>query len=220
MNRLLATVSIFVLIAAAVTAGCSKNHENAQTAEAGRAPAEQQPSYETMAIPGGTAIVASLDAGLSTETSHVGDPFTATTTDPIMVDGRTAVPAGARIHGDLRDVEAAGRIKGRARVTLAYDSIVDAAGNTQTLNARPLTLQAASGTRGDVEKIAGGGLLGAIVGGIAGGGKGAAIGAGAGAGAGTVLTLAHKGDDVVLAAGQRLDIHTTSSTSIQALVQK
>jgi len=116
------------------------------------------------------------------------------------VSGRTILPAGARIHGLLRDVQASGRVKGRARMTLAYQTIVDSRGTTHAISALPLTLQAASATHGDVEKIAAGGVLGAIIGGIAGGGKGAAIGAGAGAGAGTVLMLATKGDDVVIEA--------------------
>jgi hypothetical protein len=214
------SLSILALIAAAVSMGCSKDHETARDAAAAQTPAVPERRFETSAIPGGTILVASLDNRISTASSQSGEPFTATTIEAVMVDGRVAIPAGARIHGALRDVKAAGRIKGRAHLTLAYDTIVDAEGNTETLTALPLTLQAASGTRGDVEKIAGGGVLGAIVGGIAGGGKGAAIGAGAGAGAGTVLTLAHKGDDVVLAAGQRLDVHTTSATTIQVLAQR
>ena len=105
-------------------------------------------------------------------------------------------------------------------MTLAYQGIVDSEGKTHAISALPLTLQAASATRGDVEKIAAGGVLGAIIGGIAGGGKGAAIGAGAGAGAGTVLMLATKGDEVELEAGQRLNVQMTSSTSIQVLAQR
>ena len=120
----------------------------------------------------------------------------------------------------LRDVQASGRIKGRARMTLAYEAIVDSQGKTHAISAQPLTLQAASATHGDVEKIAAGGVLGAIIGGIAKGGKGAAIGAGAGAGAGTILMLATKGDEVELEAGQRLNVQMTSSTSIQVLAQR
>ena len=98
--------------------------------------------------------------------------------------------------------------------------MVDSQGKTHVISATPLTLQAASTTHGDVEKIAAGGVLGAIIGGITGGGKGAAIGAGAGAGAGTVLMLATKGDEVELEAGQRLSVQLTSATSIQVLAQR
>jgi len=209
MKRLLAGMSIFILIAAAITAGCSKDRGIAENAAA------QEPSVDTLVIPDGTDVVASLDTHLSTETNHTGDPFIATTTEPIMVDGKTAVPAGAPIHGVLRDVEASGRIAGRARITLAYETIVDSQGKTHTISAQPLSLQAVSTTHDDVEKIAAGGVLGAITGGIIGGGKGAAIGAGAGAGAGTILMLATKGEDLELNPGQKLAVHITGSLSVQ-----
>jgi hypothetical protein len=217
MKRIPASIGILVVIAAAITVGCTQDRDNVRVAAAAEA---QKPRFETIVIPDGTSVVASLDTRLSTATNHAGDSFVATTTEPIIVGGRTAVAAGARIHGALRDVQASGRTKGRARLTLTYATIVDSEGKTHSISAVPLTLQAASATRGDVEKIAAGGILGAIIGGIAGGGKGAAIGAGAGAGAGTVLMLATKGDEVEIEAGQRLNIQLTSSTSVQVLAQR
>jgi hypothetical protein len=216
MRRFSAGIGILALIATVITAGCAQDQASARNAEA----AAQKPRFVTLVIPDGTQVVASLDTRLSTETNHTGDAFGATTTEPIIVSGRTVFPAGARIHGVLRDVLASGRIKGRARMTLAYQGIVDSEGKTHSISALPLTLQADSATRGDVEKIAAGGVLGAIIGGITGGGKGAAIGAGAGAGAGTVLMLATKGDEVELEAGQRLNVQMTASTSMQVLAQK
>ena len=133
-----------------------------------------------------------------------------------MANGRIAIPAGATIHGVLQDVEASGKIAGRARMTLAYRSLVDAQGKTHSLSARPLSLQAASEAHGDVEKIVAGTALGAITGGIVAGGKGAAIGAGAGAGAGTILVLATKGEDVELNSGQQLAVHMTAPLNVQA----
>lgn len=214
MKRLPTGIGILILIAAATTMGCRTDEEGVRNAAA------QQPRYETLIIPDGANVVASLDTRLSTETNKTGDSFAATTTEAIIVGGKTAVPAGARINGVLHDVQASGRTSGRAQMTLAYHGIVDSEGKTHTISALPLTLQAASATRGDVEKIAAGGVLGAIIGGIAGGGKGAAIGAGAGAGAGTILMLATKGDEVELEAGQRLNVQMTSPTSLHVLAQR
>ena len=120
MKRIPASIGILILIAVAITVGCTKDQEGVRDAAAARTPAVQKPRFETLVIPDGTNVVASLDTRLSTETNHTGDPFGATTTEPIIVGGRTVVPAGARIHGVLRDVQASGRIKGRARMTLAY----------------------------------------------------------------------------------------------------
>ena len=220
MKRISASVGILILIAAAVTVGCTKDQDGIRTAAAAQPPVVQKPRFETVVIPDGTMVVAALDRQLTTETNRTGDPFGATTIEPIIVGGRTAIPAGAKIQGVLRDVQASGRVQGRARMTLTYESIVDAQGKTHTISAQPLTLQAASATRGDVEKIAAGGVIGGIIGGIAGGGKGAAIGAGAGVGAGTILMLATKGDDLELNPGQKLSVLMTGSTSVQVLAQR
>jgi hypothetical protein len=217
MNRTSVSMGILVAIAASITAGCTRDQERVRSAEA---EAAHQARFETLVIPDGTNVVASLDTRLSTHTNHTGDRFGITTIEPIIVDGRTALPAGTRIHGMLRDVQASGRTKGRARMTLMYQGIVDSEGMTRTISALPLALQAASATQGDVAKIAVGSALGAIVGGIAGGGKGAAIGAGAGAGAGAIIMLATTGDEVELEAGQQLYVQITSSTRIQVLAQR
>ncbi len=154
MKRFPASIGILILTAAAITVGCTKDQDGIRNAAAAQTPAVQKPRFETLVIPDGTHVVASLDTRLSTETNHTGDPFAATTTEPIMVDGKTVVPAGARIHGVLRDVQASGRVSGRARMTLAYEQIVDSEGKTHAISAEPLTLQAASETTSDVEKIA------------------------------------------------------------------
>ncbi len=219
MKRLHVSIVTLAMIAAVVIAGCKENSESDKglTAQARQEPKQ---SSETMVIPAGTNVVAALDSRLTTETNVTGERFAATTTDPIVVDGRTVVPAGARIHGVLRDVLASGRVKGRARMTLVYEQIVDSAGKAHTISAEPLTLQAASETSADVEKITAGGILGGIIGGIAGQGKGAAIGAGAGAGAGVVLVLATKGDEIELDPGQKLSVHMMAPTSIVVVAQK
>jgi len=205
-------IGVALLLTAVIAAGCEDGANNG-----GRTPG---PRLETLTIPAGTLVVAALDTRLSSDTNHTGDPFVATTTQPIVIDGKTVAPAGTAIHGTVRDIQASGRVKGRARMTLVYEEIVDAAGNAHLFSARPLTLQAASDAHGDIEKVAAGGVLGAVIGGIAAGGKGAAIGAGAGAGAGTVIVLATKGDDVELDPGQKLSIHVTAATSMPVLARR
>lgn len=211
-----------VLVAATVgAAGCNDSAKDGTGTES-RAGERAQPvtRIETMTIPAGVHVLAVLETRLSSGSNHAGDPFVATTTDAIVVNGKTVAPAGTKIRGSLRDVKASGRMSGRGAMTLTYDEIFDSAGNSHAISAQPLTLQAASETHGDVEKIAAGGVLGAVIGGITGGGKGAAIGAGAGAGAGTVLMLATKGDDIELDPGQKLSIHLTGDTRMPVVAQR
>jgi hypothetical protein len=219
MKRIRTSIGISLLVvAAAAIWGCDQAADGAPspkgTASSG-SPTSQKPRLDTLVIPNGSSVVASLDTPLSTDVNHSGDAFTATTIESIDVGGRTAMPSGSKIHGVLQNVEDSGRIKGRAQMTLVYQSIVDPKGQRYSISAVPLTLQADSATHGDIEKIAAGTVLGAIVGGIVDGGKGAAIGAGAGAGAGTIVMLATKGDDLELNPGQKLAIVTTGATSVQ-----
>ena len=217
MKRILGGIGILLLTGAAALPGCMKDRGDGSVAQAREAP---KPRSVTMVIPDGTSVVASLETRLTTDTNRTGDQFVATTTEPILAGGKTVFPAGTQIQGVLRDVQASGRTSGRARMTLAYERIVDSAGKNHPISAVPLTLQAASATRGDVEKIAAGGILGGIIGAVAGGTKGAAIGAGAGAGAGTIIMLATKGDEVELEPGQRLNVTMTSATSIEVFAQR
>lgn len=212
-----------LLMAAIASTGCSRSSATeaetaAKAAEAARAEAARKPRIVTMVVPAGVEVVMLLQTPLTTESNHAGDSFYGTTRDAILVDGKTVVPAGARISGSLRDVQASGKIKGRAHMTLVYDQISDADGKTHALSAEPLTLQAESATRGDVEKIAAGGALGAVIGGLANGKKGAAIGAGAGVGAGTIVMLATEGDEVELGTGRALNVHLLSAVSIPVMV--
>jgi len=231
MKRITGYIATVILTAAIVVTGCAKNDAGdgsgtTQAASVKKAASVKQvretpkPRTETMVIPAGTNILASLETSLSSKTSQAGDQFRARTLEAVIVDGKTVVPTGAMVHGSLSDVQASGKIKNRARMTLNFREIEDVRGQMHPISAQPLTLEGESNTKGDVEKIAAGGVLGAIIGGIAGGKKGALIGAGAGAGTGAVIVLATKGDDVVLDPGQKLNIHMASSTSIVLVAQR
>ena len=222
MKRITGSMGIaFLLILAAATAGCTKDEAKALEGRNNQGNRlSSAPRHETLVVPEGTSFVAVLQTRLSTDENGTGDPFVAKTVEPIYVDGRIVVPAGSRVDGVLRDVQASGRIKDRARMTLVFQEIVDSAGETQAMSALPLTIKAASETSNDVLKIAAGGAAGAIIGAISGKKNGAVIGAAAGAGAGTILVLATKGDDVELASGVKLNVQMTSPMSVVVAARK
>jgi hypothetical protein len=221
MRRITGTIGIsFLLILAAATMGCTKDQAKAlEERNSQSSKSSSAPSQETLVLPSGTNFVAVLQTRLTTDGSTSGDAFVATTVEPIVVDGRTVVPAGSRIDGVLRDVQASGRIKDRARMTLVFQEIVDTAGKTHDMSALPLTVQAASETKNDVIKIAAGTGAGAVIGAISGKKNGAVVGAAAGAGAGTILVLATKGDDVELNQGVKLNVQMTGPTSFVVAVK-
>jgi hypothetical protein len=224
MKRITGSIGIaLLLILGAATAGCTKDEAKALEARNAQRNNQTQtsaPRHETLVVPAGTSFVAVLQTRLSTDENSTGDPFVAKTVEPIYVDGRIVVPAGSRIDGVLRDVQASGRIKDRARMTIVFQEIVDSAGKTRTISALPLTIQAASETRDDVLKIAAGGAAGAIIGAVSGKKNGAVTGAAAGAVAGAILVLATKGEDVELDSGVRLNVQMTGPMSFVVAARK
>lgn len=209
MKRFAGSIGIAsLLIVMAAMSGCTKEASKAEELSKSSAP-----STETLVVPTGTSLVAVLQTPLSTDANASGDPFAATIVDAIVVDGRTVVPAGSRIDGVLRDVQASGKIKDRAQMTLVFQEIIDSAGKAHAVSAQPLTIKAASEMKNDVLKIAAGGAVGAIIGAASGKKNGAVIGAAVGAGAGTILVLATKGEDVELSQGLKLLVQMTGPTS-------
>jgi hypothetical protein len=102
----------------------------------------------------------------------------------VEVDGRGAIPKGARVTGVVKDAKPAGRFKGGAVLALELTSV--------TVNEKEHEIQTSAHTVTSVGKgkrtavmVGGGAGGGAAIGAVAGGGKGAAIGALIGAAAGT-----------------------------------
>lgn len=150
---------------------------------------------QLVTVPAGTKIPIRLDQGISTEKNNSGDTFSATLDGPLTVNGKTLAPAGTRVEGLLTNVIEAGRVEGRASLTMVLRRMmVDQ--DDYTLSTQPLTLVARSTKKKDAKIIGGSAVAGAVIGAIAGGGKGAAIGAAAGGGSGTGYVLATKGDPV------------------------
>ena len=110
-----------------------------------------------------------------------------------------AIPAGAKVEGEVVDAKPLGRFAGGALLQLKLDSItVD--GSAMTVQTATFT-QTLKGKGKRTAVMAGGGAgLGALIGGLAGGGKGALIGAAAGGGAGTAGTAFTGNKEIVLPA--------------------
>jgi hypothetical protein len=142
------------------------------------------PRPQPIVIPDGTTIVVTVDQTLSSGASKLGDRFPASFAEPVMVDGKQAIPRGAKASGTVRLVNSAGKIEGSAELGVSIDSVTV---NGRSYDIQTRVVREASSGRGKRTAIGAGAgaAAGAIIGAIAGGGKGAAIGGAAGAGAGT-----------------------------------
>jgi hypothetical protein len=144
-----------------------------------------------------TEMKATLDTPLSTKTSKVGDRFTATVAEAVRgTSGRVAIPAGAKIQGEVVNVEEGKTlpsVRGKGRLNFRFRDVMLPDGSSLPLTA---TLVSVNQTRGG--KSAGGaktGEEGEVRGGTTAGrvAKDVGIGAGVGTVAGLIFGSALKG---------------------------
>jgi hypothetical protein len=157
-------------------------------------------------IPANTELDVRLSNILNSGTAQVEDRFEATTAADLIIDGRTIVPAGSIMRGVVSSVQAAGRLKRKAEMTVTFDQLTI---NGRSYPIRGTVTQAieGEGVKGDLPKAGVGAGVGAIIGGILGGFKGAMAGILIGGG-GTIA--ATEGKEVELPQGTVLRVRIES----------
>ena len=183
----------------------------AQPAQTQPAPAAPQP----IVVPAGTTVTVRLAQSVGSKISQAGQTFSGTVTDPVVVGGTTAIPAGARVSGTVLDAKPLGRFAGGASLSLRLTS-VNIHGTDLPIKTSSVT-QVEKGKGKRTAVLAGGGAaVGALIGGLAGGGKGAGIGALAGGGAGTGGAAFTGNKDIVLPAESALTFTLSQPLEVQA----
>lgn len=162
-------------------------------------------------VPAGSVVSVRLDRQLSTSANEGGDPFTATTTQPLLDDlGRVALPAGSVVRGRVLGVDGADADGETSMLVLGFESI-SGGGHTYALSgtvvdARP-ERRKRTATRGTAAKVGAGAAAGAILGQILGKDtESTLIGAAAGAAAGTAIALGTRDVEAVLPEGSVMAI--------------
>jgi hypothetical protein len=199
MTRSLSLSALSFLCISLTVAGCQKSADQQAASSAGNtAPATDAQNAANQAantpapaaapqpivVPRGTPIEVALDQSVSSKTSREGESFSATVVDPVIVDGQTVIPRGARARGTVTSVKAAGRFKGASELGLALRHIEINGQRYEIAASTPELSKKGKGKRTGA-LVGGGAGGGALIGGLAGGGKGALIGGLIGAGAGT-----------------------------------
>lgn len=77
---------------------------------------------DPVAVPEHTRIHVVLDQAVSTN-ARPGHRFRATVSKPVVIEGKTVIPKGAHAEGVVVEAKEAGRVKGRARLLLALQSL-------------------------------------------------------------------------------------------------
>jgi len=213
MNRRLAAVSLCAFSIGGLVAGCQKPadqqsapdaNSSPSIAEAAKSAVKNAIEPKPLVVPADTVIAVILDQTISSKTSKAGDRFSATVESPVEVEGKVAIPKGARAEGVVKEVKAAGRFKGGALLVLKLTSVTVHGKDHEIQTSAAVTSSKGKGKRTAV-MVGGGAAGGAGIGAIAGGGKGAAIGALIGAAAGTGGAGFTGNRDITLAAETALD---------------
>ncbi len=199
MNRRFTTASLSALCLLSALAGCQKNadQQQATATDANSSPStpdsgassskparEAPPRPRPIVVPAETVISVVLDEPVGSKISTPGQNFSATVREPVEVEGRVAIPKGARATGIVKDAKPAGRFKGGASLELTLASIDVNGKNYDVRTTAPTETSKGKGKR-TAAMVGGGAGGGALIGGLAGGGKGAIIGGLIGAAAGT-----------------------------------
>ena len=157
-------------------------------------------------MPEGTALSLRLATAINSGAARVEDPVEATLAQAVSVGGADVLPAGSTLKGTVSAVEASGKIKGLASITLHFTSVA-AAGRDDRYDIDAAYSETAEATKGsDAKKIGIGAGAGAAIGGLLGGKSGAAKGVAIGGGAGTAAVLATKGEELDYRPGAMLTV--------------
>ena len=168
------------------------------------------PTPRPRIVASGTSLPIVLREAVSTKTAKPEDPVLAELTDDIVVDGDVLLPAGSEVRGSVVTAVRSGRVKGKARLVVAFSQI-RAAGRTYRIDATGFDVTAGS-SKGKDAKIAGGAAAGgAVIGAIADGGSGAVKGGIIGGALGGAAVLATRGQEVELEAGSSYRIELRKS---------
>jgi peptidoglycan hydrolase-like protein with peptidoglycan-binding domain len=81
-------------------------------------------------VPVGTVISLRMDTALSSDTSRVGDRFTATVFRPAVVDGRVVIPENTKVEGHVTGATPIERGSRVATLAVAFDRIIFSGGSS------------------------------------------------------------------------------------------
>jgi hypothetical protein len=180
--------------------------------QAPRTPAPPPP--KPVVIPSGTVLTVRLQQAIGSKSSEQGDRFQASLAEPVVMSGKTVIPAGSITSGTVTEAHAAGRFKGGATLNVVLDSLT-VRGAPHSIQTTAMAQQSKGKGKRTATMVGGGAGVGALIGGVAGGGKGAAIGGLVGAGAGTAGAGMTGNRDIALPAESALSFQMTAPLTLK-----
>ena len=194
--------------------GEANSSSTPSVAESAKSAVKKVLEPKPVVVPADTVLSVVLDQSLSSKASKPGDQFSVTVESPVEIEGKVAIPKGARANGVVKDAKAAGRFKGGATLSLELTSVT-VGGRDYEIQTSDASMSSKGKGKRTAAMVGGGAAGGAAIGGIAGGGKGAAIGALIGAAAGTGGAGLTGNRDITLAAETALEFKLLQPVSVK-----
>lgn len=180
-------------------------------------PAPEAAKFTMVKVSEGKNIPITMETGMSSKTSTVGQPITAKVTTDVGTKAHpaTVIPAGSVLKGTVTEVQKAKQMSGNARIAFKFDTLTLPAGDSYEVMAT--LVEQGENTKSRTAKGAGGGAAaGAIIGTIIGrDAKGALIGGAAGAAIGTGVVASMDNKDVEIPAGAELIVELGKKMEIK-----
>lgn len=180
--------------------------------------ATSEPEFDEVTVERHSVIGIRLDVEVSSRTARVEDRITATVSRNVTVDGRVAIPEGARLEGTIAGVDRGGKFRDRPSLSLQFDTMILTDGTRMSIRTDAIVREGDSPSADAAVKVGGGTAAGAVLGSVLGGKKGAVIGGVTGAAAGTATVMAGDGNETSLKAGAPLTVRLTDELVV--LVRK
>src|ERR1700677_4035052 len=131
-------------------------------------------------VPAGTALMVKLETTLATFSNKAGDPFHGQLAQPVVLDGKTVIPAGATVEGRVTRVAEPRRISGKPTIKILPEALIMPTGERFFLDATLVDtnirgtdvnqegeFKGSGHDRRDQEEVGGGALGGMLIGGLA-----------------------------------------------------
>ena len=163
----------------------------------------------------GTILTVRLNEPLSSDHNQVGDVFTASLDQPVIVLGIVVAQRGQTVAGHVVEAKKGGRVHGVSRLGITLTDLTLVDGQTVPIQSQLQVRKGPTSKGRDAAAIAATAGVGAAIGAAADGGPGAAIGAAAGAAAGTIGVLFTRGDPTIIAPETLLTFQVTNPVKIE-----
>jgi len=188
-------------VARADAYGQTPQNQQIQQAPRNDRPPAAMPHYglpAELTIRPGTFVTVRVNQELSSDHNQQGDVFSASLSQPLVVDGIVVAQRGQTVMGRVAEAVKAGRAQGTSHLALQLTGITLADGTQANVQSQLVNRNGQASVGNDVATVATTTAVGAGIGAAADWGRGAAIGAGAGAAAGLIGVLLTRGHATVV----------------------